>query len=76
LPDILSALLGADTPGPVLADLSGQASFPLGDFGRDRDCLVVTALYQNNQELAALVIVIGANQSEDAPNANCAPLIS
>jgi hypothetical protein len=75
-PDLISAQLSAKSPSPFLAEAPDGVLFPLGDFGLNTNCLAVTALYQSNQELSALVIVFGANDRKDISNTECAPLTS
>lgn len=79
-PDLLAETVGAQlvryTPGPFLAQIPDGTVFPVGESGRPNQCFQFHALYNNNDDLMALVVLFQSHLRDDADATKCAPLTS
>lgn len=79
-PDLLAEAvktqLNRQSPGPFLAQIPDGSVFPVGESGRPNQCFQFHALYNNNDDLMALVVLFQSHLRDDADTPKCAPLTS
>lgn len=76
LPEKIAAQMIDLSPGPILTQQPDGTVFPVGDSGVSGSCFEASALYKDNDELIALVVLFKSNARVDADASACIALTS